>query len=347
MNDLLNDLEENGTKTGKRTLLETLFSSRCYTELNYLHIRAHYLADKHDGMDYFATLMRTVKTDNDPLCFTVTKKWMLNSAAQVLGNTPASRNDCALIFTGGQGVGKSHFFQNLLWDTSFTTTQTSFNPQNKEHRLLMTEKVHILWDELGGHERASPDELKAVMSQDYITADKKFKNTARYPRVASFCGTTNKDAFLKDATGSRRFLPFVMLSLDFDAYDAVEKANLWSQIFAEYLAGASYRLTDEEKAAISTRNEDQFTADTPEDAFRIECVLVTGDPDDFVPSSKLSERLDEYRDRRKGQGVYRWDEVRKKLLQMPGVTATKKRTPGAPPRNGLSGVKLIFNGSSS
>ncbi|WP_426059964.1 VapE domain-containing protein [Hymenobacter sp. B1770] len=347
LNDLLNDLEENGTKTSKRTLQETLFSSRTYREINYLAAHLDYLAAHYDGEDHYARLLALLKTDDDPLLATVLKKYLLNTVAQGYCSSSTCRNEQVLVLVStGQGFGKSIFFQNLLWDDQFFASPSAFDAKNKEHLLLMTNHLLICWDEMGQQRKAEADELKNVLSQHVITADKKFQYTAKYPRTASFCGTTNNDAFLKDATGSRRFLPFTVLGkLDIPAYLALDKAQLWGQIVAEYKAGTPYRLTDEENAAISARNEGRFTADTPEDAFIAECVNVTGNPADFVPSSIISARLDEYKDHRKGQGLYRADEVRKKLLQMPGVDKRRDRYDNSKnPLNGLTGIKLIFNG---
>ncbi|SFQ50445.1 VapE domain-containing protein [Hymenobacter arizonensis] len=345
LNRLLSDLERGGTKTDKRKLIEAVFNPHCYTEINYLTTHLDYLESqykKEDGEDHIAALLKCIKTDNDPLFAVAFKKWLLNTVAQAYCNSSTCRNENALILVSPQqGIGKTFFFQNLLWDDQFFAAPPNFDFANKEHLLMMSENLLICFDEMGQYRKAEMDVMKASLSQSVIKADKKFQNTAQYPRTASFCGSTNTDEFLKDATGSRRFLPFTMLEpLNFAAYDAVVKAQLWGQVVAEYKTGADYRFTDEEKTNFNARNDEQFTADTPEDAFIAECLRITGNAQHFVTTVEISLELDKYKDHRKGQGFYRMEEVRKKLLQMPGVKRDKRRIAGAKPLNGLAGVQL-------
>lgn len=72
------------------------------------------------------------------------------------------------------------------------------------------------------------------------------------PRTASFIGTSNEVELLNDPTGSRRFL-CVLLEHDIDC-SPLDHAQLFAQLKAEVLAGASLFLSKSEERELEEHN---------------------------------------------------------------------------------------------
>jgi len=60
------------------------------------------------------------------------------------------------------------------------------------------------------------------------------------PRRTSFFGTVNGTSFLRDLTGNRRYYPVAVVDIDFDTYKAVDKHQLWAQIWKLYIEGEQW-----------------------------------------------------------------------------------------------------------
>jgi hypothetical protein len=340
LNQVLFELEQEGLRTDKRTLIETIQNPYCYQEFNYLTTCLDYLACLWDGKDYLSQLTATVASDNDALFAILLKKWLLNCVAQAYCNSPGCRNEHALVLVSPkQGVGKTSFFAGLLWDDAFFASVPEFRFDNKEHRLLMTSKLLILLDEMGQYKKADIETLKAGISQYQITADKKFQSMGDYARIGSFAGCSNNDTFLKDDTGDRRFWVFMLKSFNRELYESVPKDQLWGQLVSLYKAGAPYLPTVAEEAEVTARNDDKFAADKPEDAFIAECLVITNDPEDFIKSIDMQGAVDLFRYNRKGQGFLSVETIRRKLQRLNVETSTKRRV-GTWQGRGYAGVRL-------
>ena len=90
--------------------------------------------------------------------------------------------------------------------------------------------------------------------------------TKNFPRQCVFFGTTNRDEFLKDATGGRRFLP-VKCRANKNTHKIFEKDfgiyidQLWAEAVQMYFAKTSTLLSPEAEAIAEKGREEHFETD--------------------------------------------------------------------------------------
>ena len=92
------------------------------------------------------------------------------------------------------------------------------------------------------------------------------------PRITSFCGTTNKAQFLTEETGSRRWwVVNIPQKIDLAAlWRDVDRDQLWAQVYQMFKEDPlAFRLTDEEVAALKSRNSEVTELLPAEDELRL------------------------------------------------------------------------------
>lgn len=117
---------------------------------------------------------------------------------------PGCQFDNVLIIKGKQGYFKTSLFRELAGKDYFDTINLSYNKDD----LMICHSKWIL--ELGECEEAlkpyTMSKLKAFLTKQNDTYRKPYdKNPITVPRQFILVGTTNKDEFLVDETGNRRF----------------------------------------------------------------------------------------------------------------------------------------------
>lgn len=139
---------------------------------------------------------------------------------------PGCKADNMVILEGHQGSFKSSALEAIAgkW-----FTETSINPSDKDFYLVMQGALIVEIAELDAFNRAETNTIKKVVSchtDRYRTPYG--KKTQDWPRRCIFAGTTNKDDYLKDETGARRFWPILT---GFINLEAIRKDR--DQLFAE------------------------------------------------------------------------------------------------------------------
>ncbi|HSH42569.1 MAG TPA: VapE domain-containing protein [Arenicellales bacterium] len=103
--------------------------------------------------------------------------------------------------------------------------------------------------ELQAFNKSDRNKIKAAISAQEDTYRPSYGRYARqFPRQCIFVGTTNDDAYLKDETGARRFLPVRCGEVALDSLASV-RDQLWAEADARYLAGETFWEFPESAAA--------------------------------------------------------------------------------------------------
>jgi len=158
------------------------------------------------------------------------------------------------ILVGAQGVGKSMFSRNLVPDALFSEITTPLETLMKE-----TYRLHVAW----------LLELPEIDNYFQLKNIENFKNLittrideVRFPYAALpsklarrfvLIGTTNRNQFLVDSTGNRRFVPLEVgagFQIPWKQL-AAERDSLWAAAVHAYRSGVHYEFTAGEIAAIA------------------------------------------------------------------------------------------------
>lgn len=145
--------------------------------------------------DYFGT--------TDPIYDIMVRKTLVSAVARAM--RPGCKVDTTLILQGGQGVGKSSFFKILAGDFFDDGLGSNVTDQNEKMRL----SAHWIleWGELERiFSQRDSSSIKAFLTSTHDSYRRPWgKNIETYPRHCVIVGSTNRDDFLNDSTGSRRF----------------------------------------------------------------------------------------------------------------------------------------------
>lgn len=130
--------------------------------------------------------------------------------AQVISriNKPGSSADHVLVLKGRQGAGKSTLCEWLALEPQLYEKLTTL--KGKDAKDNIAGKMICELDELLAttNPGTSDEEVKQFISTKIDTYRRSYgHHSADYPRTCVFIGTTNKDKFLTDPTGNRRWYP--------------------------------------------------------------------------------------------------------------------------------------------
>ncbi|NEU76958.1 DUF3854 domain-containing protein [Hassallia byssoidea VB512170] len=196
---------------------------------------------------------------DEPLHNLYLRKTLIAAVARV--KSPGCKHDEATILVGGQGIGKSTFWEKLFGSNWFTD---ELGDANEKDELM---KLHRFW----GLEWA---EFETVYKRKDVSSLKKFMTTKidpirtpysrslkEYPRQSVLVGTTNEQEILSDPTGSRRFwiIPATK-RIPIDQLEE-ERDRIWAAAYALYRSGEKWYLDWEDLTRQEEMNKDYQTED--------------------------------------------------------------------------------------
>jgi predicted P-loop ATPase len=182
----------------------------------------------------------------DPFYDLLVKKWLIGAVARIF--EPGCQFDNALILQGEQWAGKSQFFK-VLGGKWFND---SFGSNMESPKSLMT--LHRDWifewpefDKITGKQDFNA--IKDFLTRQTDTFVRQYgRESIEHPRMSVMAGSINPSAFLKDATGDRRFwvIPLAKGWIVPTEQLRSERDQIWSAAVAAYRAGESRYLSREE-----------------------------------------------------------------------------------------------------
>jgi predicted P-loop ATPase len=190
------------------------------------------------------------------------KAWLVSAVARAL--KPGCKADCALVLEGRQGAGKSSILRTLAGDDWFYDGLRDMH--GKDASAALRGKWIIELPELSAMRRSDIEGVKAFLSRTEERYRPAYGRTEVIePRRCVFAGTTNRNDYLTDDTGGRRFWPVVVGAVDLEALKR-DQEQLWAEAVALFRSGENWWLdqADEKAAAavVSTRAaDDPWTAD--------------------------------------------------------------------------------------
>lgn len=157
----------------------------------------------------------------------VFRKWLCAMVLRIL--KPGTKFDWMPIFEGHQGAGKSSFGEILVGKSYFLDWLPDL--ANKDSALALQGHWAVEMGELAAFSRNELEALKAYVTRTVDKVRPPYgRKTIEAQRRCVFFGTTNKENYLRDDTGNRRFKPVKVGKLNFDRLHEERE-----QLFAEAL----------------------------------------------------------------------------------------------------------------
>ena len=186
--------------------------------------------------------------------------WLISAVARAL--RPGCKVDTALVFAGPQGIGKSTAGRILAYDW-FSDGMPPIHTKDASDHLRGVWIVEF--GEMATATRSDVEELKAYLTRTVERFRPAYgRLEIEYPRRNVFFGTSNRDAFLKDDTGGRRFWPVKVTAIDTDRLLA-DRDQLWAEAVHRFDLGERWHLTYQETEAAQVQQVAYAIRDERED----------------------------------------------------------------------------------
>jgi hypothetical protein len=187
-------------------------------------------------------IINTIKTDTDNADLFI-RKWLVSIVAAYEYNPIRS----VLALVGGQNSGKTEWFRRLLPAQLRKYYAESKLDAGKDDDILMTQKLIVMDDEMGGKSKQDEKRFKELTSKQIFSLRAPYgRYNEDFKRLAILCGTSNDTNILNDSTGNTRILPINVLSINHEAYNEIDKDELFMEIYRTYQSGYEYQLSREE-----------------------------------------------------------------------------------------------------
>jgi len=197
-------------------------------------------------------LVKSINTDTEDAPIYI-RKWLLQMCAHIDGKIGRS----VLTLIGGQNNGKTEFFRRLLPADLKRYYSESKLDRGKDDEIMLCESLIVMDDEMGGKSKKDAKMFKDLVSKREFTLRAPYQRTNRkYSRLAIMCGTSNDRQLIIDDTGNTRILPVNVITIDFEGYNSIDKAELFMEAYRAYEAGEKYELTREELERLQEISDD-------------------------------------------------------------------------------------------
>ena len=195
-------------------------------------------------------------SDEQILFYQCLKKWLVAMVASWV--SPKVVNHEMLVLIGEQGSYKTTWFSHLLPPQlrEYFYTKTNSGMVSKDDLITLSKYGLMCWEELDSMQPKELNKLKAAMTMPSINEREPY---ARYhenrPHLASFCGTGNNVQFLSDTTGTRRWLPFEVDSIESPLTSPFDYDAIYAQAYTLYQQGFQYWFSPDEIRRMARHNK--------------------------------------------------------------------------------------------
>lgn len=220
--------------------------------LNHYNPLIDYLESlKWDGNSRMSTVFHDYLGAKDTkITREICEKWLLGAISRAL--SPGIKFDIVPILVGPQGCGKSTLI-NKLGQSWYSDNLTSFN--TKDSLELLTSVWIMELSELVGLRKAEAETAKQFLTKQIDMFRPAYGRVVENrPRRCVFIGTTNKQDFLTDETGNRRYFP-VEVAVEEPKFNVWEQltpeivGQIWAETYQQYL---THWVVDEQPQPVTT-----------------------------------------------------------------------------------------------
>jgi len=213
-----------------------------------------------DGISRFTDLCATITPEsNYPLKMrdNLIKRWLI-SAVAAASNSGGFESHGALVLVGGQGLGKTTWFNKLVTPDlrrELVLTGALIDTDNKDTTIRALSHWIVELGELDAtFKRSDIAKLKAFITQGVDKFRKPFEQEDdERDRRTVFCASVNQSDYLVDTTGNRRWWTIPCTAINY-THD-IDIQQVWAEVYEWLKNGEVWHLTHEEQAELRAINE--------------------------------------------------------------------------------------------
>ena len=222
-------------------------------------------------------------------CF---RKWFVAMVASWLDDEVV--NQQVLVLIGRQGIFKTTWLEHLLPPElrAYGCKMANSTQLNKDERLRIAEYGLIALDEIDAMGAKELNVMKSVITASDISERAAYGYTKeRRIRLASFCASGNKQEFLTDLTGNRRWLPFQVENIVNPFYTTLPYTQIYAQ--AKYLLdnGFQYWFDLDDIDQLEVHNEDFRAQENEEQLLSVYFDVPADGTGQFMTTAEISDKL--------------------------------------------------------
>ena len=193
----------------------------------------------------------------------VSKNTLLAAVARVM--YPGCKADTVCILENEQGTLKSTLWRVLASDAWFSDSLPDFH--SKDAAQTLRGKWIIELGELAALARSELEAVKRFLSSTSDYYRPSYGRRAQdFPRENIFVGSTNREAYLKDDTGNRRFLPVKLTqSCDIPALQR-DRDQLWAEAMHALQRGDTWHMPASLEGAAAAEQAERYEQDPWEES---------------------------------------------------------------------------------
>ena len=232
---------------------------------DYLNSLPAWSPQDRDYIAEVAAMLHMETPEADTLWQGCFKKWFVAMVASWRDDNVT--NHQVIVLVGKQGIYKSTWLRSLMPPQlkAYICDQKSMEHLDKDEQLRAAEYALINLDEIDKLSERGLNELKAQITTPHVDVRASYgRHKEKRVRVASYVASGNKQEFLTDQTGNRRWLPFYVISIDSPFEYKMPYEGMYSQALYLLDNGFNYwfKLQD-----INTLNEhvEEFMVQTTEE----------------------------------------------------------------------------------
>ena len=286
---------------------------------------------KYDGQrrldDFFPKFLGVERSAVTSL---ITRLWFMGGVAKVYH--PLTKIDQSLDLVGSQGIGKTTLLQNLAPMGLYTDQFNSVTDKDDLGNLIGMFIVND--DEMAATSKSSFEEIKRFLTDNNFKYRPHYaKHPKQFIKKFIFARTTNNRTYLKDKTGTRRFLPLMTHKSQQELNPVTDLQpnyvkQLWGETVWLYKQAKDPFLLSPKQTELLENHRKQFEyVDSAED--ELADVLTNDFHDaDFIPTHELKLKLYQYKDtkiRNLMENVFNYESGKRGYYNGKRVRGFKKR----------------------
>ena len=219
-------------------------------------------------------------------------KWFVAMVASWLRDDVV--NQQVLVLIGRQGIFKTTWLEHLLPPElrAYGCKMANSTQLNKDERLRIAEYGLIALDEIDAMGTKELNVMKSVITASDVSERAAYGYTKeRRIRLASFCASGNKQEFLTDLTGNRRWLPFQVEAIANPFYITLPYEAIYAQ--ARYLIdmGFQYWFDLDDIDALEVHNDDFRAQENEEQMLAVYFDVPSDGYGTFMTTAEISDKL--------------------------------------------------------